>query len=362
MINGNLLLNILGFVLAIGFLAFLHELGHFLVSRFFKIEIEEFGFGFPPRIAHLFNLGGTEFTLNAIPFGAFVRPKGENNPEVEGGLAAANPWARLAVLFGGPVVNILTGVLLFSLIFVRTGIPDLARVQIVEINKNSPAEVAGLISGDIITRIDNVTITGMDILSQTIKASRGKEITLSYDRDGKTASIITTPRLNPPAGEGSLGIIMTNPIQQVSILQAIPFAAYFTYEQGKQIFLLPGRLIRGQIDPAQARVVGVVGMGQIYLQAVEEDKKITASPDTKTPAVNVLSLFGIISIALGITNLLPLPALDGGRILFVLPEILIRRRIPAAYENMVHLVGFAALIALMVYVTAQDIINPIVLP
>lgn len=362
MINGNLLLNILGFVLAIGFLAFLHELGHFLVSRFFKIEIEEFGFGFPPRIAHLFNLGGTEFTLNAIPFGAFVRPKGENNPEAEGGLAAATPWARLAVLFGGPVVNILTGVLLFSLIFVRTGIPDLATVQIVEINKNSPAELAGLISGDIITRIDDVTITGMDILSQTIKASRGKEITLSYSRDGKTASIITTPRANPPAGEGSLGIIMTNPIQQVSILQAIPFAAYFTYEQGKQIFLLPGRLIRGQIDPAQARVVGVVGMGQIYLQAVEEDKKIAASPDTEAPAVNVLSLFGIISIALGITNLLPLPALDGGRILFVLPEILIRRRVPAAYENMVHLVGFAALIALMVYVTAQDIINPIVLP
>jgi regulator of sigma E protease len=362
MINGNILLNILGFVLALGFLAFLHELGHFLVSRFFKIEIEEFGFGFPPRIAHLFNLGGTAFTLNAIPFGAFVRPKGENNPEVEGGLAAANPWARLAVLFGGPVVNILTGIILFSLIFARTGIPDLGKVQIIEVNKNSPAELTGLRSGDMITNINNITINSMDSLSQAIKASVGKEITIHYTRNGEPAEISATPRINPPKGEGSLGIIMANPIRQVSMLQAIPFAAYFTYEQGKQIILLPGKLIRGQIDPAQARVVGVVGMGQIYLQAVEEDQKITTNPEAETPAVNVLSLLGIISVALGITNLLPIPALDGGRILFVLPEILIRRRIPAEYENIVHLIGFAALITLMVYITAQDIFNPIVIP
>ncbi|HOD05757.1 MAG TPA: site-2 protease family protein, partial [Anaerolineaceae bacterium] len=108
------LLRILEFILALGVLVFLHELGHFLVSRFFKIEIEEFGFGFPPRMVKLFKLGGTDFTINWIPFGAFVRPKGENDPEVSGGLASANPWVRLAVLLGGPVMNLLTGVILFT--------------------------------------------------------------------------------------------------------------------------------------------------------------------------------------------------------------------------------------------------------
>src|SRR5512146_128178 len=138
------LLNILEFVIAFGILIFLHEFGHYLMSKLFHIEVEEFGFGFPPRLVKLFKFRETDFTLNWIPFGAFVRPKGENDPTIPGGLAAASPWARLAVLFGGPLMNLITGILLFSLVFTKIGAPDLKTVLIVDVNKNSPASAAGM--------------------------------------------------------------------------------------------------------------------------------------------------------------------------------------------------------------------------
>ncbi len=97
------------FVIVLGLLLFFHEFGHFIVARLFKIEVEEFGVGLPPRLVKLFKWHGTDFTLNWIPFGAFVRPKGENDPNVKGGMAAASPWVRLAVLLGGPTMNILIG-------------------------------------------------------------------------------------------------------------------------------------------------------------------------------------------------------------------------------------------------------------
>jgi regulator of sigma E protease len=356
------IINIAEFIIALSVLAFIHEMGHYLLARLFKIEVEEFGLGFPPRLVKLFTLGGTEFTLNAIPFGAFVRPRGENDPEVAGGLAAANPWARLGVLFGGPVFNLITGILLFSMVFVRTGMPDSSVVQIIGVSQNSPAQTAGLKAGDIILKINGQPINSMERLSALVKEGSGKEISILVKRENVETEIKATPRLNPPAGQGALGISMGNPNIPISWNEAVPYAAQLTYEQSKQLFLLPGRLIQGTISADQARVVGPKGMYDIYAQARTRDEEISAENNPSNPAVNTLWLLATISVALGITNLLPLPALDGGRILFVLPEIILRRRVPAQFENMIHLVGFALLILFMVYVTTQDIINPIILP
>jgi len=122
-------------------------------------------------------------------------------------------------------------------------------------------------------------------------------------------------------------------------------------------------LISGQISPSQARPVGLVGMGRFFAQTVARDEQIRQSPTTQSgPAINTLALLALVSAALGWTNLLPIPALDGGRILFLLPEILFRKRIKPEHENLVHLIGFASLIILMVYITIQDIINPVLLP
>jgi regulator of sigma E protease len=360
----NVIVSIVEFIIVIGLLAFLHEFGHFITARFFKIEVEEFGFGLPPRIVKLFTLGQTDFTLNWIPFGAFVRPKGENDPNVPGGLAAANPWQRITVLIGGPLMNLITGVLLFSILFQQLGIPDMEHVRITMVNLSSPASQAGLKTGDIITSINGETIQNTDHLINLVKANRGKELTISYERDGKQIDAHLIPRVNPPAGEGALGIQMGYATRNINFAQAILYSCGSVGEIAKQLVLLPYHLIEGQVTPEQARIVGPKGMYDMYEQARTSDEQQQQSKNTANEnlPINTIYLVGLISIAMGLTNLLPIPALDGGRILFALPEIILRRRVPAEYENVIHLVGFALLIMLMVVVTAQDFINPIVLP
>lgn len=359
----NIVLSIIEFVIVIGLLAFLHEFGHFIIARFFKIEIEEFGFGLPPRIVRLFRFGETDVTLNWIPFGAFVRPKGENNPDIPGGLAAAKPLERIAVLFGGPIMNLLTGILLLSILFQQMGIPDAHSVKVLMVNKDSPAEQAGLQIGDIINRINNQSIENTDQLVSIVKDNRGKEVTLTYQRDNKLVDVSITPRLNPPAGQGALGIQMGYAVVKINYGQSLVYSVTAVGDITKQLFLLPYHLIQGQVSADQARVVGPKGMYDMYEKARQSDETnaTTTTTDNNMP-INTIYLIAMISIAMGLTNLFPIPALDGGRILFVLPELILRRRVPPQYENMVHLIGFAMLITLMVFITAQDIINPIVLP
>jgi regulator of sigma E protease len=336
--------SILIFIVAVSILAFLHELGHFLTARMFNIEVEEFGLGFPPRAARLFRWRGTDFTLNWIPFGAFVRLK------------------RLVVLLGGPVMNLITGMVLFTFIFLQTGVPDEKRVVVNGIVEGSAAEKAGLQAGDVIVSANGVNIDSTDKVRSIIQANPNKPITLELSRSGKTSTLQATPNANPPKGEGILGVMLTNPLVAASWPQTIPMAANISIEYAKQLFTAPVKLVLGQLSADQGRVTSIFGLGNLFVQARERDIQSSEQTSGSTPAVSALTLMAIISIALGITNLLPIPALDGGRILFLLPELLLRKRIPPKYENTVHLVGFMALLLLMVVVTIQDIINPVMLP
>jgi regulator of sigma E protease len=353
--------SILLFILAVSFLAFIHELGHYLTSRFFNIEVEEFGLGFPPRAKKLFTWKGTDFTLNWIPFGAFVRPKGENDPEVPGGLASAPPLQRLVVLLGGPFMNIVMGVILFSLIFVQTGIPDPTSVVISEVVADSPAEKAGVLQNDVVKKANDQVVDSTSKLRQVIQVNPGKEVALDVLRSGQMITLRVIPNPNPTTGEGLIGVMLTNPVVSVAWYQTIPMAFNVSMEYCKQVLVLPYQWIMGQLSPEQSRVTSVVGLGSLFVQARQRDIETQAASST-TPAVTSLTLVAIISVALGITNLLPLPALDGGRIFFLLPELLFRKRVPARYENVVHVVGFLALLLLMAVVVVQDIIYPVVLP
>lgn len=357
----NTIVTILEFVLFFGFTIFIHELGHFLMGRLFKVDIEEFGFGYPPRMLKLFTAKGTIFSLNWIPFGGFVRFKGEEDPGQPGSLASEKPYKRLIILSSGALLNILTGILVFSLVFAQTGIPDQKTVEVMQIAPSSPAETAGMLTGDLIIAVNGETVEGMDGLSESVQANLGNEISITVERGDEIVDLLVTPRQNPPEGEGAMGIVMSSPVRQVSYIQAIPYSIQSVYDYAKLMVQMPILLIRGQIAPEDARVVGPKGVYDMFSQARELDEEATTTQQG-TPAVNTLWLIAIFSVAVGITNLLPIPALDGGRILFLLPELLFKRRIKPEYESVVHLIGFALLIILMVYVTFQDFANPIIVP
>lgn len=355
--NTTLLIEIGQFVGALAALIIIHELGHFIAARLFNIEVEEFGLGFPPRLATLFEAGGTKYTLNWIPLGGFVRPKGENDPEVEGGLAAASPWVRFAVLAAGPIANLLVGVILYTMIFSQIGVPISNQVQVIEVAPSSPAQQAGLRSGDLILQVNNQDINSTDDLQNSIQANLGKQTEITYQRDGQTHQVTLVPRDNPPQGEGAIGIVMSNPTKPISLPEALPRGTVAVFQHSREILTFPFQIIQGQVSPEQGRFVGFKGMFDIY-QEVRQSEPTPVIPSS----VRVLGFFATVTISLGILNLLPIPALDGGRILFVLPEIIIGRRIPPEYENVINLVSFALLLMLLLYINLQDFVNPIQLP
>lgn len=337
--------QLLTFIIGIAILILLHELGHFIAARLLKVEVEEFGLGFPPRALRLFRAWGTEFTLNWIPLGGFVRPKGENDPDIKGGLAAASPWVRLTVLLAGPLTNIVIGILLGAILFYNIGKPISDKVLVNLVAEGSPAAQAGLRSGDLILEVNSIKIDGQEKLQQLIQDNLGLPISLKVQRNEQLLVVNLTPRIDPPEGQGAIGIVMTNPSEPISFNQAITQGVSITLENIRRILTLPIRMIQGDASPGEGRLVGYRGMFTIYQQMM-----------------NPLWFFMAISISLGVINLLPIPALDGGRILLLLPEIFIRRRIPPQYENAIHMVGFALLIILLIYINVQDFINPISFP
>ena len=338
-------MQLLEFIFGIALLIFVHELGHFFAARLLKVEVEEFGFGFPPRITKLFEHKGTVFSLNWIPLGGFVRPKGENDPNIEGGLAAASPWVRLGVLFAGPVMNLLVGVILGILLFYSLGDRVIDKVLVQSTAPGSPAAEAGMQPGDLFISANGQAIDSVEKLQSIVAENVGKTVTFVLQRGDQSLTINVVPRTKPPDGQGPLGVGLDNPTRPVSLLTASYRGVSAAYENVHAILLLPVRMIRGQVTPQEGRLVGYKGMYDIY-QRIQ-------SP---------LWFFMMISISLGIMNLLPLPALDGGRIVMTLPEILFHRRVPMKYENAIHMIGFTLLLLLLIYINMQDFINPIMLP
>ena len=338
----QVVVQLIQFIGGIAILIFIHELGHFIAARLLKVEVEEFGFGFPPRAVKLFEAWGTKFTLNWIPLGGFVRPKGENDPSVPGGLAAASPWVRLGVLFAGPLMNIMLGVILSIIIIYNLGEPD--KVKIAQISENSPAVEAGLQVGDLILAVNDQEVHSSNELYNLIYDNLGLLTVITYQRGEQIGETSLVPR-NPPPADGAIGIAMENVVRPTTWMKAIPRGGNAAYDYTRMVLSLPLRIAQGEVSPEEGRPVGYKGMFDIY-QEIR----------------NPLYFFMIITMSLGIFNLLPIPALDGGRILLTLPEILIHRRIPPQYENMIHFVGFAVLLILLIYINIQDFINPIQLP
>jgi regulator of sigma E protease len=354
------------FFLALAWSILIHELGHYIAARMAKIEVEEFGFGLPPKALTLFKWQGTEFTLNWIPLGGFVRPKGEGDPNVPGGLAAANPWKRLGVLFAGPIMNLLTAVVVFALIIGMSGIVVPGQVFIGGVEENSPADQAGFITGDAIVSVNGVKTANIFEVRGEVLSNLDREIPIVVERNGAQETLLVTPLSSRGENQGAMGVLLEMPTRPATAGEALAGGATMTGAQAVMILSIPVMLIEGIIAPDQARFVGLVGMYDMFSQAVERDTETrqqaaqasTAGEPAPLPSNYTLSLLALLSVSLGVFNLLPIPALDGGRILFTLPEILFKRRIPYRFENVVNGVAFLLLIGLMLFVNLMDIINP----
>jgi regulator of sigma E protease len=235
--------------------------------------------------------------------------------------------------------------------------PDISQVLVVELAQDSPAESAGLKVDDQIIDIEGTSINNMTTIHEVIGANLGQEIDLTYIRDGSTQVVTLVPRENPPEGQGAIGIVMGNPTKSISWIEAFPLGVISTYNHSITLITLPAQVFRGAVTPEQARLVGYKGMYDIY-QNVQERELIPGAPKI----LNTIFFFTTITISLGILNLLPIPALDGGRILFVLPEIIFRRRIPIPLQNLINMVSFTIMILLFFYINYLDFANPIQLP
>jgi len=347
-------MDLLFFALALAFLILIHELGHFLAAKALGIEIEEFGIGFPPRVARLFEWRGTVFTLNLIPFGGFVRPKGEGDPSKPDALAQAPPLRRALVILAGPMMNLLVAAAAYILIFGVAGVPKPQAILIWYVEPHSPAEAAGLRPGDLIIAAQGHPTAEAQELQQVVRAHLGEPLRLTIRRGEATLTITVVPRPNPPPGQGPLGIrIVEYGWQPVPLPERLRLAWSALWEHVLALLRLPWQMLKAylapQPQPPPGEVMGFRGMYTSFRTAFAVDR-VAPNP----VPVYTLSLIASLSLSLAVLNLLPIPALDGSRLVLALGEWVFRRRLPWRVELALMWVGFFVLLALMVLINLRE--------
>lgn len=368
---------IVGFLVCLIPLIIVHELGHFIMARLIGVWAREFGIGYPPRIVKLFTWRETDFTLNWLPLGGFTRLEGEQtfaededkdeevSPEVlaeraeayRHSLYAQPPGKRILLYLGGPLMNILAAWVMATLLF-TSGLP-LVHVVIDEIMPDSPAAEANLQVGDVILAVNGNPVEATSQVSLYVQESLGEPTEMQLERDGQSFTVSLIPRVNPPAGQGAMGVIIggvdTGKLKHYPLGKAFVYGSQYLGEIVGTTLFFPVYVIRGLIPIEQARPVGIIGISQIAQRSVED----SVSTGAAYPILNIMIL---VSVSLGIFNLLPIPALDGGRIVFAIVEMIRRKPLTPALEERIHMVTLALLGLVFVVITILDIVAPIPLP
>ncbi|AOT68242.1 RIP metalloprotease RseP [Geosporobacter ferrireducens] len=320
-----------------GLLVIFHELGHFAVAKFVGIKVHEFAIGMGPRLLKV-KKRETEYSLRILPIGGYVKMEGEDEASSDAGSFNNKPiWARMAVLIAGPFMNFVLAILLFSMIFYSLGFPT---TIIDRVTPGFPAEQVGLRSGDQIIAINEDAITNWDQIVRRINGSREEEINITLLREGAEKKFQVIPIINKETNQAIIGI---TPTAEKSLAKSI------TTSVDRMFFIMGGMMeFLGNLFGGKASTEDVVGpVGIIHL----------VGEAAKTSIYNVMSLAALISINLGIVNLIPIPALDGGRLLFLLFEGISGRPIDPEKEGFIHLIGFVLLMVLMLFIAYKDIIR-----
>ena len=246
---------ILQFILAFAVMLFLHEFGHFIVSKAFGIEVEEFGIGLPPKICKLFTWKGTDFTLNLLPFGAFVKPKGEFEDPSQNSLRSAAPWKQILILLAGPGMNFLTAIVIFTICIQQLGAPDVSTVILDKVEPESPAQIAGMKAGDQLLRIGDTDITSYDMVSTVVQQHLDQKTPVQIKRNGEVLDLFVTPMSNPPEGRGAMGVVITYAVHDIGFAESIKAGLEETAAMTKSYLTGLGQIITGQVQVGLESIV-----------------------------------------------------------------------------------------------------------
>jgi regulator of sigma E protease len=340
-------------ILVLGALIFVHELGHFLVAKKLGVGVEKFSLGFGPKIFGM-QIGDTEYMLSAVPLGGYVKLAGEDPDEEcqnkEHSFSESSVWSRLAIVSAGPLFNLLFAVLIFSIVYM-VGVPTLA-AAIGKVRDGSPALKAGLLVGDKITAIDGKPVKLWDELRETVHNSPNKELNFTISRNQKELDVVIIPESRKTKnlfGEDiSVGLIGIEPESTFVTERYNPLlAVYKGFQKTWEITYLTVVAIKKlfqQVIPADT-----IGGPILILQMAGEQAKIGI--------LNLVFFVALLSINLGILNLLPIPILDGGHILFFSIEAIFGKPIAAKKREIAQQVGIAMLLSLMVFAFYNDIMR-----
>lgn len=333
--------EILVTLLVLSVLVIGHELGHYTAGRLLKFDILEFAVGMGPRLCG-FKKNGIEYNLRLFLIGGMCRFSGEDEtPEKEGSFRAKAPWKRAVVVFAGPFMNFVLAFLISIVLFMGWGTYDQTRVVVQSVNEASPAQTAGMLPGDEFVSLGGQKIDSFDALRGALDASASEDVTVLIKRDGETLTLALNDLYDEESQANMLGVTITYPMVKDSFFSALAHSCTYCKEMGLIVFKSLGMLFTGQAGLND--MAGVVGVTRIVGEAISYGWD------------SVLSLCVMLSMNLGVMNLLPVPALDGGRLLFIIVEWVRRKPIPPEKEGIVHLIGMVLLMALMIYLVIHDI-------
>ena len=357
-------ITIIAFVVILSVLVLIHELGHFLVAKKLGIKVEEFGFGFPPKVFGK-KIGETIYSINLLPVGGFVKLYGEDaagggsvknskletrNSKLLNRTIFARPvWQRFIVVIAGVVMNFLLAIILISYLFGVQGVAiPTKQIHVTEILRNSPAEAGGIKLNDVIVNINGQKIVSTQDFIKEVKADSGKEITLGILRKKENITVILTPRKVYPKGEGPVGVGISNiEIKKYKwyeapffgTLEALKFSWTIVSGLGQMVFDL---VVHGTKPQG---VAGPIGVAQLTGQAVSYGVNAT------------LWFIALLSINLAVLNGLVISKLDGSRLFFIVLAALTGKKVNPKYESLSHAVGLAVLLGLMALITVFDVMR-----